>query len=136
LDEIIKIEKETFPIPWSSDSFMFRHKVEPKFFLVAVTGDKVVAYTVGSIVSKGQSVGHIMNLAVMKTMRRQGIGSLMLGRLEDMFREAKILTVYLEARVSNSNAVRLYKSRGYQKVKKLQRYYHDEDGILMAKHIS
>ncbi|NIU84878.1 MAG: GNAT family N-acetyltransferase, partial [Candidatus Thorarchaeota archaeon] len=47
---------------------------------------------VGSVEFIGQNLGHIMNLAVKKSMRRKGIGSILLNRLEDLFKERKVQT--------------------------------------------
>ena len=136
MKEIIIIEKETFEEPWNEPSFIQRHMVEPKLFLVAEKQRQIVAYIVGSVVFIGQHFGHVMNLAVKKSMRRRGIGSMLLSRLEDLFKERKVQTAYLEVRKSNNEVIRMYHRRGYKAIRTLPRYYRNEDGLLMTKHIS
>jgi ribosomal-protein-alanine N-acetyltransferase len=136
MDEIMKIEKETFREPWNEASFIQRHIVEPNLFVVAEKHMQIVAYIVGSVELIRQPLGHVMNLAVKKCMRRRGIGSMLLDRLEDLFRERKVQTAYLEVRKSNKEAIRMYQKRGFKAVRNLPRYYPNEDGLLMTKHIS
>ncbi len=132
----MRIEKETFREPWNEPSFIQRHMVEPKLFLVAEKRRQIVAYIVGSVEFIGQPFGHVMNLAVKNSMRRSGIGSMLLSRLEDLFKKRKVQTAYLEVRKSNKEAIKMYQKRGYKKIRNLPRYYLNEDGLLMTKHIS
>ena len=132
----MKIEKETFQESWSEASFIQRHMVEPKLFLVAEKRGQIIAYIVGSVEFIAQPFGHVMNLAVKKSMRRRGIGSMLLNRLEDLFKERKVQTAYLEVRKTNEEAISMYRKWGYKAIRTLPRYYRNEDGLLMTKHIS
>jgi ribosomal-protein-alanine N-acetyltransferase len=56
-----------------------------------------------------------------------------LRRLKEFY---KVNEVYLEVRVSNEPAIRLYEKLGFRKVQRIRFYYLDgEDAWLMAKEV-
>jgi len=85
-----------------------------------------------------RTVGHLVSIAVLKEYRGRGIGSALLGETiravkEDYGGEA----LYLEVRVSNYPAIRLYEKFGFRKVRLIRGYYRDgEDAYVMVKRLS
>ncbi|MEM0223105.1 MAG: GNAT family N-acetyltransferase, partial [Thermofilum sp.] len=67
--------------------------------------------------------------------RRRGIGTaLMIEAMESMKKFYGAEEYYLEVRVSNEPAIRLYKKLGYSVIKVIPNYYLDgEDAYLMAR---
>jgi ribosomal-protein-alanine N-acetyltransferase len=77
--------------------------------------------------------GHVVSVAVLPEHRGKGIGrSLMLEAINGLaFRKSD--EIYLEVRVSNDLAVRMYQSLGFLIKSRLRSYYRDgEDAYLMA----
>ncbi len=135
LDIIHLLEENIYDTPWSRSFITLMAKLEKKFFLVAVKDNKIVGYSVGEVESRGKkrNTGHIMNVAVKKSFRNQGIASGLLDELERRIKENGAEISYLEVRISNVKAQELYKNRGYIFLRKIENYYGDEDAFVMTK---
>jgi ribosomal-protein-alanine N-acetyltransferase len=90
--------------------------------------------------SKGRIVGYlncwvndnteILNFAVYEEFRNKGIGDLLYKEVERI----AVGIISLEVRVSNKNAIKFYKKRGFIEVAVRKNYYSNgEDAILMIK---
>lgn len=62
-------------------------------------------------------VGAIQNLGIVPSYRDQGLGSSLLLRALQGFRESGVERVYLEVTAENEGAIRLYKRLGFRTVK-------------------
>ena len=83
------------------------------------------------------SAAHIITLDVLKELRRQGLGTVLLEDLESIFAARGVARVELETAVNNAPAVAFWKSRGYRTVGVLERYYLDRiDAYWMVKTLS
>jgi ribosomal-protein-alanine N-acetyltransferase len=135
LDTVYAIEVESYPRPWTRNFFRLMAHTSRGMFLVALVGEEIVGYTVGEVDtrSNGRKLGHIMNIAVREPHRNMGVGTAMLDELERRFAEAGVVASYLEVRVSNETAQRLYAGRGYRLLRRAAGYYGDEDGYVMTK---
>ena len=78
-------------------------------------------------------VGHILNIAVDKTQRKGGVGTLLMGEIETRFGEANATRVTLEVRESNAAAQSFYKGLGFNELGRARAYYPDEDAVVMSK---
>ena len=81
--------------------------------------------------------GHVISVAVLKPHRRRGLGTqLMLAAMRDLKDSYRASEVYLEVRVSNIPAIRLYEKLGFRVVRRVPMYYLDgEDAYVMAKEL-
>lgn len=135
LDDLLRIEAELFPAPWTEA--MFRQEVEEKWLsrsFVALLDGKIVGYVISWFL-RGEV--HVLNLAVMKEHQRQGIARRMLSYILDVANDEACHLVTLEVRVSNEPAKFLYMSMGFAPVGIRRRYYHDnnEDALVMTKRL-
>lgn len=77
---------------------------------------------------------HLLNVAVEPAQRRKGIGRAL---MDDLLREARTASaakIFLEVRVSNEPAIRLYDSYGFERLGVRRRYYDDgEDALDMMR---
>jgi ribosomal-protein-alanine N-acetyltransferase len=135
LDIIHSLEEDIYDTPWSCSFFKLMAKLEKNLFLVAVNDNLIVGYTVGEVESRGikGKAGHIMNVAVKKQFRNQGIATSLLDELERRIKRDGAEISYLEVRVSNVKAQELYKNRGYKFIRKIENYYGEEDAFVMTK---
>ena len=138
LEEIHEIEVKSYPTPWSRPFFLVMQKANPHLFLVASHEDEVIGYIVGEVEARNtcqetRLLGHIMNVAVKKPYRRRGLGTLLMDEIEARFIKEKAKMAYLEVRESNKEAQELYSKRGYMFINKVERYYPDEDALIMTK---
>ncbi len=134
LEDVHRIERSSYPTPWSMNFFRLMANMNPGLFIVATVDGDLVGYTVGELNARGdRRVGHVMNVAVDSRHRNRGIGTLLMDELEARLRGLGAEAAYLEVRESNLDAQRLYSRRGYVYLRKAERYYGDEDGLVMTK---
>ncbi len=83
------------------------------------------------------TVGHVVSIAVLEGYRRMGIGSALLREaIGLMLNHYDVNSIYLEVRVSNNPAIRLYEKFGFVKARIIRGYYRDgEDAYVMVKRI-
>jgi len=118
LSEVISIEKDSFPTPWSRYAFYGELLNDFAFYIVAVCGDKVVGYAgMWLIIDEA----HITNLAVRPDYRRRGIGRSLMQELENQAVTLGAKSMTLEVRPSNDIAKGLYSSLGFFQVRTPQR---------------
>jgi ribosomal-protein-alanine N-acetyltransferase len=134
IDQIIAIERDSFPTPWSAS--IFRSEIASPISRVLVAkfnrdaGARVAGYLVyWQVVDET----HLHNIAVRRDMRRQGIASRLLGEAvrSSRLKGAKSLT--LEVRRSNLIAQRFYEKFGFSVRGIRPGYYTDtsEDALIM-----
>lgn len=145
IDEIMRINRLTLPENYPYYFFVEHLKEYGLAFFVAVTNEgKIVGYIMPRIEWGFSNLkqlptlvrkGHVVSIAVLEEYRRKGIGTALLeSSMRSMKNEYNADEVYLEVRVSNYAAIRLYEKLGFKKVKVLKSYYADgEDAYLMAR---
>ncbi|MFW5985091.1 MAG: ribosomal protein S18-alanine N-acetyltransferase [Halanaerobiaceae bacterium] len=136
LSQVLEIEQECFTSPWSRNSFLreLRDGVYSEY-LAVFCGESLVGYIGGWLILEEL---HITNLAVARKYRRRGIASRL---LEELIRQAqKKGSEYalLEVRESNTAALKLYRSHGFEKVGFRKNYYQDnrENALIMRKELN
>lgn len=77
----------------------------------------------------------IQDFYVESEYRNRGIGTKLLAYLVSIAISKCVLNITLEVRVSNVNAISLYKKFGFREVAIRHNYYGFEDGILMEKQV-
>ncbi len=134
LDNIYRIEVESFKIPYPRKYLAVLLALSGDLFIVAENNSKVIGYAVG--VLRYGNVGHVISIAVSKEWRRKGVGTKLMLELERRFKERSMSTAMLEVRVSNKAAIKLYEKLGYKIADRIRRYYPDgEDAYLMLKRL-
>jgi ribosomal-protein-alanine N-acetyltransferase len=141
LPSVVEINIASLPEHYSDYFFESILKELPESFIVAETNQKVVGYIMCKIefgFSNFRKLGfvkkgHVVSIAVLHEYRGKGIGkSLMLEALNGLAMR-KTDEIYLEVRVSNELAVKMYQSLGFIIKSRLRSYYRDgEDAYLMA----
>ncbi len=140
LEEVERINRVFLPENYPSYFFIENYRRFPNSFLVAEDNDgNVVGYVmcrVESYYARDQTIllGHVLSIAVSKKHRRKGIGKALMERAEKGLKGYGADAVYLEVRVSNEPAIKLYDDLGYKKLGIIPAYYADgEDAYLMYK---
>lgn len=132
IPDILKVERESFPHPWTEA--MFKEEISGKFsiYIAAVSGGVSIGYMGMWILA---DEGHITNVAVSKDFRRQKVASLLVDKFIDIAREKNLAFMTLEVRASNDGAIALYEKKGFVEVGRRKKYYENkEDAILMTKY--
>ena len=141
---VIKVNAATLPEHYS-DYFYYEILNEfPNTFIVAELSGEVVSYVMcrteyGLSVLKRFGIarkGHIISIATLETHRRKGVGSTLIRKAMDEMRGASCKEVFLEVRITNDEAVGLYRRLGFQVTGTMQGYYKDgESAYLMAQQL-
>lgn len=130
--EIARIERDSFTAPWTETSF--RTELYSKFAItrVAVLDGLVAGYI---CVRQIADECHLLDLAVRPDYRRRGIASLLLNDVLPDIEAADCRALYLEVRISNSAAKRLYEKFGFTVVGIRKNYYNNpvEHALLMMR---
>lgn len=133
IDNVLEVEKDSFSVPWSRESFL-REIIENKniaLYLVAKIENKAVGYIgVWRILDEG----HITNVAVHSDYRNMGIGGMLVSKLLSLCKEIDGISSFtLEVRKSNLIAQKLYRKFGFNDAGVRKGYYQDnnEDAIIM-----
>lgn len=87
----------------------------------------------GFIVAQGGPIGHIVTIDVIPSIRRSGLGSLLLQSAEERLLASGAGAVGLEAAVDNIAALAFYKRHGYSVVRTWPRYYSNGVDALVLK---
>lgn len=131
LDAIERIEKASYPTPWSRSMFTSELAKPSSHSVAAVTAaGELVGYL---ILSRYVDAWHVMNVAVAPEYRRHGIASALLERLFEITRDDARRGYTLEVRVSNAAAIRLYERFDFKPCGVRRGYYTDnrEDALIM-----
>ena len=126
---LVKIEEDAFSTPFKAKDF-----------------EKIIESSISNVLvatQNGVPIGHIsytvildecqiINVAVSRNMRGQGIGSLIMEHFIMKMRQNGISKVFLEVRASNSIAIGLYEKLGFSMFGERKSYYKNptEDACL------
>ena len=130
LDEVLAIESDSFPRPWTRDNFLDELKSPHSFPLVAFDSDNgLMGYICPMLVI---DEGHILDIAVRKDCRGYGVGRLLVERVLADCQADGAEFVSLEVRFSNLPAIALYLGMGFIETGRRKGYYENgEDAIMM-----
>ena len=130
LDAVERIERDSYPTPWSRSMFAGELAKPSSVCLGAFQGADMLGYL---IVARYVDAWHIMNVAVDEGFRGRGIAHGMLERLFELTVADVERGYTLEVRVSNETAIDLYRRLGFVETGVRRGYYTDnrEDALIM-----
>ncbi|MGN7403520.1 ribosomal protein S18-alanine N-acetyltransferase [Cytobacillus praedii] len=131
VDDILKIERESFTLPWSKEAFLNELTTNQYALYIGLEEDgKVIGYCgVWIVVDEAQ----ITNVAILPEFRGRKLGEALMRQAMEVASERGARTMSLEVRVSNSIAQSLYRKLGFQNGGIRKNYYSDnqEDALVM-----
>jgi [ribosomal protein S18]-alanine N-acetyltransferase len=132
LEAIERIERRSYPTPWSRSMFASELSKPSSISLGAFEAEtgELVGYLV---ISRYVDAWHVMNIAVAPERRRQGIAVALFERLFELTAADGRRGYTLEVRISNEAAIKLYERLGFQSRGVRRGYYTDnrEDALIM-----
>ncbi|MGH9921827.1 MAG: GNAT family N-acetyltransferase [Nitrososphaerales archaeon] len=145
LPQVIDINMAALPEHYSDYFFESILRELPEAFIIAELNDRIVGYIMCKIefgFSNFRKLGfvkkgHVVSVAVLDEHRGKGQGkALMLEGINGaMLRKSD--EIYLEVRVSNTQAIQMYEKMHFVTKSRLRSYYRDgEDAYLMALELS
>lgn len=132
LDEVIEIERRSFPEPWSRGLFLHELKVPFSKTILAradAAPHTLLGYACWWLV--GDEI-QILNVAVDPECRQRGVGRTLVA-LVMQAATPPVRTVTLEVRRDNAAAIALYRSFGFTETGLRRNYYgRGNDAIIMT----
>jgi len=132
--QVFEIEKNTFSLPWSVNSFKDACQKQENIYLVADIKGEIAGYC-GLWTVTGE--GNITNMAVAQKYRKNGIAFRLMREMERIALEKSTTIFFLEVRASNIAAIKLYQKMGYSNIGIRKNFYEKplENAIIMSKKI-
>lgn len=121
---VMRVERAMYAFPWTERIFSDSLRVGYTCLVGEVDGE----FAGYGIMSTGAGEAHILNLCVAGAFQRRGLGRAILVRLLDEALAEGIDTVFLEVRMSNTPAMNLYDSLGFNQIGTRKGYYPSESG--------
>ncbi len=136
LNDVLRIESQSFPRPWSRELYEneLGNEISHCFVQKATLEgcERVVGYVVFWIVV-GEA--HILTIAVDPELRGRGFARALMSFILDYIDECEVAEITLEVRRSNYAAKKLYEDLGFTDAYVRKNYYGDEDAIVMRKEL-
>ena len=116
---------------WSKETYDQAHS-SGQIVLTAELNGQVCGFLVARIIG---DEAEILNMAVDKLHRRNGIGSSLLTMAISAAQAQNAKNIYLEVRESNSTAICFYRQHGFEKASERRGYYSSptENAVVMKK---
>jgi ribosomal-protein-alanine N-acetyltransferase len=129
--EIAEIEKASYTMPWSETSFLSEVYSQHSITRIAELNGKIIAYI---CIKQVADEGVLMNLTVHPDYRRQGIANMLLSNARENLRMNGCRFLFLEVRISNIAAKKLYEKLNFKVVGTRKAYYlrPTEDALVMT----
>lgn len=139
IDQIIEIENDLFPKPWSRTSYLdeLTCKESYSYGITLTDPDKqlqIIAYICFRIIIDEM---HLFKIGVAQKWQKKGFATNLFQQSIKFASEKGATAVYLEVRASNTPAISLYHKLGFKIIGKRCRYYPetDEDALMLMKQI-
>ena len=124
LDELLVIEQATYAHPWTRGNFIDALAAGYQAQLLTAGGE-ILGYFVAM---RGVDEVHLLNITVAPAFQGQGWARVMLDALALWARGQGAQWLWLEVRMGNERARRIYEAHGYRRVGERKRYYPAADG--------
>jgi len=135
LESVLDIELRAYPFPWTRGIFHDCLRAGYPAW-VLVQDQAVIGY---GMLNVGADEAHVLNVCTAPEVQGQGHGRRLLRSLLKAARNRGAQRVFLEVRPSNTTAIALYDSEGFNEIGRRPRYYPAkggrEDAIVMAKEL-
>lgn len=132
VDDVLKIEYAAFSHPWTRGIFLDCVRSGYECWLL-FRGQQQVGHTV---LSAAGDESHLLNITVKPESQGAGLGAALLDFIIERARQRQAGVTFLEVRVSNQVAARLYERYGFNEIGRRRNYYPAvggrEDALVMA----
>lgn len=132
LPAVLAMERRAHAFPWTQGNFA--DALASGYYMVVMEeGGDLLGYGIVQVIL---DEGHLLNITVDPGLHGRGLGRELLQHLLDYAKE-KTDTLFLEVRPSNTRAIALYQTSGFNEIGLRRNYYNApgggrEDALLMA----
>lgn len=132
VETVLAVEQKIYPFPWTRGNFSDSLSSGYSCWSLT-TAQQLIGY---GILMMAAGEGHLLNLGIASQWQKKGLGRRLLHHLIDTARGEGVDMMFLEVRPSNTSAIRLYLSEGFNEIGLRRNYYpaHGgrEDAIVMG----
>lgn len=141
LASVTQINAACLPENYTDIFFVDLYRRHPETFVVAEEDGKIVGYIMCRIemglsnfgLSGVAKKGHVVSVAVLPEHRRKGMGKALVVKAMEGMRGYGAKQCYLEVRVTNQEAISMYKKLDFEVARTIHGYYADgEDAFVMT----
>ena len=137
LPAVLAIEVDLFPIDaWTEELFLgeLAEVSNSRDVAVAILDSEIVGYASFRYVGKQ---GDVNTVAVSRDQQGKGIGTALTNWLESQATLRNVRDIFLEVRSDNEAAMKMYASRGYERIDVRRNYYGNTiDANIMRKRVA
>ena len=132
VEAVLAIEQSVQAYPWTRGNFT--DALNSGYLCYVDQGaEKLRGF---AILMPGVDEAELLNIGVALCHQRKGLGRYLLGRMFDVAASRRMQRIFLEVRASNTAAIALYRSAGFEQVGLRRGYYRNaagsEDALVMA----
>lgn len=135
--EVIKIDKEFFPDPWSKKGWDDFLRGENRLIMILLKGHKeqIVGFSLYQA-SFLEGLAHLLKIIILPDFRKKRLGFEFLGQSFPILKELGLNRVFLEVGLDNVSAKGLYDKMGFEPLKITRSFYSNGcDALSMQKFI-
>lgn len=120
--------------PWSVQQFSADLAQDTSEYLVLIQEKRWVGFVSYQLILDEVELTHVV---IHKDFQQQGYGSQLINQAIQLFTEKEVFQVFLDVRLSNLNAQKLYQKKGFKVINRRKNYYSHpkEDGVVMCLNI-
>jgi ribosomal-protein-alanine N-acetyltransferase len=131
--QIIKMDTDHFPFPWSSAQWDNIFDREQSYMTLSLNNDTLIGFSLFEINSL-EEMAHLYKIYVDPLYREQKIAKKMLSKSSEDFKQLELKSIFLEVALYNNNALSLYRGFGFDQLNVIKKFYSDgSDAIAMQK---
>jgi len=142
LDALFALDQECFPpgIAYSRAGLRY-YLSHPRSISIIAEDDttrSIPAFAIAdSYLEKGKRIGHIITIDVAPSVRRTGLGRMLMDAMINRLRADDTATIRLEVAVDNFDAQAFYLNLGFSRTGRIRGFYNGTlDAVVMEKSLS
>jgi len=137
LPEILVIENNVYPYPWTRGNFLDSMYSRYQNWIVREASGALAGYF---LLMMAVDEAHLLNISVRRDLQGHGVGRMQLDKIVSLAKEHGMRSALLEVRPSNQHAFDVYRRYGFVEIGRRKGYYPSaggsrEDAIVMRFHL-
>lgn len=125
IDEVVAIEDQIYPHPWSRGNFVDSIRSDYQAWVLRAGEGRLLGYF---LLMLAVDEAHLLNISVRGDMHGRGLGRFQLQKIVALARQQGVLSVLLEVRPSNLRALAVYERYGFVRIGLRKNYYPADSG--------
>ena len=134
LNKVLVIENDSFISPWNEEQFNYELNENPYAILLVADYEGVICGFIDFWITF--DVAQVNQIAVLSSLRRKGIGQVLMQDMINRITNAGVNKITLEVRTQNDKAIALYEKFGFKEALIKKGYYDNgDDAKFMIKEV-